>query len=103
MTSISVSGGTVVVSAKANIVEQKIVEKISGDEFRLSFMVGDAVSCGMEFPGNPVKIKFDKPVSQINREIMKNGIGHHWMVAYGDHSEALRRFCKIKGMNYYQI
>ncbi len=74
-----------------------------GDKFRLSFMVGDAVPCGMEFPGNPVKIKFDKPVSQINREIMNNGIGHHWMVAYGDFSEELKYFCKINNILCYEI
>ncbi len=74
-----------------------------GEEFRLSFMVGDAVACGMEFPGNPVKIKFDKPVSQINREIMKNGIGHHWMVAYGDFGEELKYFCKINGICVYEL
>ena len=74
-----------------------------GDEFRLSFMVGDAVPCGMEFPGNPVKIKFEKPVSQINREIMQNGIGHHWMVAYGDFAEELKYFCKINNICVYEI
>ncbi|MBR2376387.1 MAG: hypothetical protein IKA85_01245 [Clostridia bacterium] len=74
-----------------------------GDEFRLSFMVGDAVPCGMEFPGNPVKIKYEKPVSQINKEIMKNGIGHHWMVAYGDFSEELKYFCKINNILVYEI
>ena len=74
-----------------------------GEEFRLSYMVGDAVPCGMEFPGNPVKIKFDKPVSQINKEIMKNGIGHHWMVAYGDFSEELKYFCKINNICSYEI
>ncbi len=74
-----------------------------GDKFRLSFMVGDAVSCGMEFPGNPVKIKYDKPVSKINREIMDNGIGHHWMVAYGDFSEELKYFCKINNIICYEI
>ena len=74
-----------------------------GDEFRLSFMVGDAIPCGMEFPGNPVKIKFEKPVSQINKEIMKYGIGHHWMVAYGDFSEELKYFCKINNICVYEI
>ncbi len=74
-----------------------------GEEFRLSFMVGDAVPCGMEFPGNPVKIKFDKPVSQINKEIMQNGIGHHWMVAYGDFSKELKYFCKINNICMYEI
>lgn len=74
-----------------------------GEEFRLSFMVGDAIPCGMEFPGNPVKIKFEKSVLDINREIMKYGIGHHWMVAYGDFSEELKYFCKINNICCYEI
>ncbi len=74
-----------------------------GEEFRLSYMVGDAIPCGMEFPGNPVKIKFDKDVSVMNKEIMKNGIGHHWMVAYGDYSEELKYFCKINNICMYEI
>jgi hypothetical protein len=57
----------------------------------------------MEFPGNPMTIRFEKPLDQINEEIMQYGSGHHWMVAYGDHAETLRRFCQIKGMNYYRI
>lgn len=74
-----------------------------GEELRLSVMVGEAVPCGMEFPGNPVKIKFDKSVLDMNKEIMKNGIGHHWMVAYGDYSEELRYFCKINNILMYEI
>ena len=74
-----------------------------GDTFRLSYMVGDAIPCGMEFPGNPVVIRFDKPVEQINEEIMANGIGHHWMVAYGDFSEELKRFCAIRSIRCYAI
>ena len=74
-----------------------------GDTFRLSYMVGDAIPCGMEFPGNPVVIHFDKSVEDINEEIMANGIGHHWMVAYGDLSEELARFCKIRGIRCYGI
>lgn len=74
-----------------------------GEDLRLSFMVGDAVPCGMEFPGNPVKIKFDKSVTEINKEIMKNGIGHHWMVAYGDYAEELKYFCKINDICMYEI
>ena len=74
-----------------------------GDEFRLSYMVGDAVPCSMEFPGNPVKIKFEKSVSDMNKEIMRNGIGHHWMVAYGDYSEELKYFCKINNIKMYEI
>jgi L-fucose isomerase-like protein len=74
-----------------------------GDKFRLSAMVGDAVPCGMEFPGNPVKIKFEKDVTQISKEIMANGVGHHWMVAYGDYMEELKNFCKINDILMYEI
>lgn len=74
-----------------------------GEKFRMAIMKGEAIPCGMEFPGNPVKIRFDKSVEDINEEIMANGIGHHWMVAYGDYVEELKRFCKIKDMKCYVI
>ena len=69
----------------------------------MAIMVGESVPCGMEFPGNPVVIRFEKKVDQINNEIMDNGIGHHWMVGYGDFSEELKRFCKIQGIKCYVI
>lgn len=74
-----------------------------GEQFRMAVMVGDAIPCGMEFPGNPVVIQYEKPVEQINEEIMANGIGHHWMVGYGDFRKELQSFCKIKGIRYYEI
>ena len=74
-----------------------------GDQFRMAVMTGEAIPCGMEFPGNPVVIKYEKPVEQINEEIMANGIGHHWMVGYGDFRAELRNFCKIQGIKYYEI
>ena len=74
-----------------------------GEQFRMAVMVGEAIPCGMEFPGNPVVVKYEKPVDVINEEIMANGIGHHWMIGYGDFRNELRNFCKIKGMKYYEI
>lgn len=74
-----------------------------GELFRMAIMKGEAIPCGMEFPGNPVKIKFDKSVEDINEEIMANGIGHHWMVGYGDYVEELKNFCKIKGIRCHVI
>ena len=74
-----------------------------GEKFRMAVMVGEAVPCGMEFPGNPVVIRFDKPVDEINHEIMRNGIGHHWMVGYGDFSSELESFCRIKNIKLYKI
>ncbi len=75
----------------------------NGDNIRMSVMVGDAIPCGMEFPGNPMTVKFEKPLDQINEEIMEYGSGHHWMIAYGDYADTLRRFCKIRNMKFYQI
>lgn len=74
-----------------------------GEQFRMAVMTGEAIPCGMEFPGNPVVIKFEKSVEVINEEIMANGIGHHWMVGYGDLRPALRRFAKLQGIQYYEI
>ena len=74
-----------------------------GEKFRMSVLVGDALSCGMEFPGNPTVVRFEKPVEAINQWIMKNGIGHHWMVGYGDYSEELERFASIRKLKYYKM
>ncbi len=74
-----------------------------GDNLRMAIMVGESIPCGMEFPGNPVVICFDKKVEQINNEIVENGIGHHWMIGYGDYSEELKRFCKIQNIHCYVL
>ena len=74
-----------------------------GEKFRLSVMTGEALPCSMEFPGNPTVIRFAKDVEEINEEIMKNGIGHHWMVAYGDFRSELKRFCALKKIKYFEI
>ena len=74
-----------------------------GEQLRMAVMVGDAIPCGMEFPGNPMVVRFEKDVEQINEEIMKNGIGHHWMIGYGDYSAELKNFCRIQQIPYYEI
>ena len=74
-----------------------------GDQLRMTILTGEAISCGMEFPGNPVKIRFEENVEQINQKIVQNGIGHHWMVGYGNYREELRSFCKINGIRVYEI
>ena len=74
-----------------------------GEQLRMAAAVGDAIPCGMEFPGNPMVVKFEKDVMQINEEIMANGIGHHWMIGYGDYIEELKTFCQIKGIKFYII
>ena len=74
-----------------------------GERFRLSAMVGEAIPCGMEFPGNPMVVKFEKDVEQINQEIMANGIGHHWMIGYGNFLPELKNFCRIQNIKYFEL
>ena len=74
-----------------------------GEQLRMSVMVGEAIPCGMEFPGNPMVVRFEKDVEQINEEIMANGIGHHWMIGYGDYSAELKNFCRIQNIVYYEL
>lgn len=74
-----------------------------GEKFRLSAMAGEAIPCGMEFPGNPMVVKFEKSVEQMNEEIMANGIGHHWMIGYGDFLAELKNFCRIQNIQYFQL
>jgi L-fucose isomerase-like protein len=63
--------------------------------FKMAVTVGEAVKCGMEFPGNPLKVKFKRNVDEINRLIATEGVGHHWIGGYGDMSKELEFFCKL--------
>ena len=69
----------------------------------MSVMVGEAVPTGMDFPGNPLKVRFEKDVLSINEEIAELGVGHHWMAGYGDVSFALETFCAMKDIRYIRI
>ncbi|HBP37367.1 MAG TPA: hypothetical protein DD640_01240 [Clostridiales bacterium] len=65
---------------------------------RMSALVGDAVACGMEFPGNPLKVRFTRDIREINRQIAAEGIGHHWMGGYGNVFPEIAYLCKIIGV-----
>ena len=74
-----------------------------GGTLRLSVMSGEAVPCSMEFPGTPVKIRFEKDVLQITEEIVLKGCGHHWMVAYGDLTGQLETYCRMTGIEFIPV
>ena len=71
--------------------------------YRLSVIVGDAIKCGMEFPGNPLKMEFNRDVLEINKQIAEEGIGHHWMGGYGDYSKELEIFCKLNQIRFIRL
>lgn len=74
-----------------------------GGTMRLTAMTGEAVPCAMEFPGNPLKVRFEKDVLEINLSIAKQGIGHHWMAGYGDVAGQLELFCGMKGIKVLKV
>jgi hypothetical protein len=51
----------------------------------------------MVFPGNPVRVRFAQPLSHVMEWIFTEGIGHHWMIAYGHVGEELRTWANIVG------
>ena len=69
----------------------------------MSVLTGEALECGMEFPGNPLKVRFEKDVYEINESIAWQGTGHHWMAAYGDYAYELKLYCELCGIRYINI
>lgn len=67
---------------------------------RLSTWYGEAVETGMEFPGNPLKVRFATDFVLTNRRILEEGIGHHWMAGYGDVQKELELYCGLSGIRY---
>jgi len=56
----------------------------SMDSYRLAALYGIALETTMIFPGNPLEVRFKSDYHDILAWIVDNGLGHHWMAAYGD-------------------
>ena len=67
------------------------------DGYQLALLEGEAVRTEMVFPGNPVRVRFAQPLSHVMEWIFTEGIGHHWMIAYGHVGEELRTWANIVG------
>ena len=74
-----------------------------GEKLRMSVIVGEAVETGMDFPGNPARVKFDIPVLELCTRIARMGCGHHWMIGYGDVSGQLETYCRERGILYQRV
>ena len=74
-----------------------------GGTLRMSVLTGEAVPCEMEFPGTPIKVRFDRPVMDITRDIIEKGCGHHWMITYGDLTKQLEAYCKLTGITLIRL
>jgi L-fucose isomerase-like protein len=68
-----------------------------GGSYQLAVMQGEALPTEMVFPGNPIRVRFERPVEQIMDWIHDEGIGHHWMAGYGHVQGELRQLARIAG------
>ena len=64
-----------------------IVPKLDG--YTMAALYGEAVKTEMVFPGNPLRVRFKSDYRQILAWIAEQGLGHHWMAAYGDSRRTL--------------
>ena len=64
------------------------------DRYKLAVAVGEALPTDMVFPGNPVKVRFAVPYPAMLDWVVAEGLGHHWMIAYGDYRAELARLAQ---------
>jgi len=67
------------------------------DGYQCAVLEGEAVPTEMVFPGNPVRVRFESPVSELIEWIHEHGLGHHWMIGYGHVAAELRAWARIVG------
>ena len=69
----------------------------AGDRYQCAMLEGEALESEMVFPGNPLRVQFNKPVEDVIAWIHEEGIGHHWMVGYGRAGQEIRDWAAIAG------
>lgn len=65
--------------------------------YRMAILYGEALETNMVFPGNPLRVHFEMPYRDILDWIACEGLGHHWMAAYGDLRRPLRDLAALAG------
>jgi len=68
--------------------------------YKLAVMAGEAVATEMVFPGNPLRVRFGGDYRAVLDWIAAEGLGHHWMAAYGDLRRPLRDLAAMTGCAY---
>ncbi len=68
-----------------------------GDGYQLALLEGEAISTTMVFRGNPLRVRLPQPTPQIIEWIFREGIGHHWMAAYGHFGKEIKYWAGLCG------
>jgi L-fucose isomerase-like protein len=67
------------------------------DGYQCALLEGEALEAEMVFPGNPLRVRFNTPVGRLMEWIHDRGVGHHWMIGYGNVAEEVRGWARIAG------
>ena len=65
--------------------------------YQCAVLEGEALPAEMVFPGNPVRVRFDRPVPELIEWIHEEGLGHHWMIGYGHVARETRAWARLAG------
>jgi L-fucose isomerase-like protein len=71
--------------------------------YRLAILTGDVAETDMIYEGNPMRIRFEKPVGDILQSAVEKGAGHHWSIAYGDFSREFELLAKFLGVEFSRL
>lgn len=75
-----------------------LVAQLGG--YKMGLLYGQAVETDMVFPGNPLRVRFASAYGQVLDWIVREGLGHHWMAAYGDLRQPLADLAGMAGCEW---
>jgi len=67
------------------------------DGYQCAVLEGEALPAEMVFPGNPVRVRFGRPVPELVDWIHERGLGHHWMIGCGRVADEIRAWARLAG------
>jgi L-fucose isomerase-like protein len=71
--------------------------------YRMGVLCGEAIETDMIFPGNPLRVRFSTDYREILAWIAQQGLGHHWMAAYGDFRVPLHHLASMTGCEWLNL
>ena len=70
------------------------------NSYRIAALYGEATETDMVFPGNPLRVRFAADYRQILSWVAREGLGHHWMAAYGDSRQTVADLAGMTGCEW---
>ncbi len=71
--------------------------------YRMTAISGEAIRTGMDFAGNPVRVRCQVDAVYLMYRLAEIGAGHHWMICYGDVTRELEHFAGLVGVPFFPL